>query len=159
MLARVAPGARVVAWPVASGVGAQPRSDAETRRGARQRAQRARRAAGADLGIGMEAGVAHSRRGTWTVNWCAVATADGRVGWGRGAGLLLPPVLAASLAAGVELGDAIEQVTGRAGVRRREGTIGVLTAGLLSRQALWEAALAAALAPLLHPGLYGRGAE
>jgi inosine/xanthosine triphosphatase len=155
VFAALAPAATVVACEVASGVAAQPRGEAETRRGARLRAQRALAAAGADLGVGMEGGVAALAPGElWAVNWCAVATADGRLATGRGIALRLPPVLAARLAAGAELGEAIDALTGRRDVKRAEGTVGVLTAGLVTRADLWRQALAAALAPLLHPELY-----
>ncbi len=150
----LAPGARVDARPVASGVPAQPRGDAETRRGARQRAERALAGGGADLGVGMEGGVAWSGEEAWTVNWCAVAGRDGRLGFGRGVGLLLPPALARAVAAGGELGEAIDALTGRAQVGRAEGTVGVLTGGLIDRAEMWRGALAAALSPFLHPRLY-----
>jgi inosine/xanthosine triphosphatase len=155
VFASVAPDARVVALAVESGVAGQPQGEAETRRGARMRAERALAAAGgADLGVGMEGGVLWLRGEAWTVNWCAVAAPDGRIGYGRGVGLLLPPVLAERVREGAELGEAIDLLTGRSQVSRAEGTVGVLTGGLLDRTGMWRAALAGALAPFLNPELY-----
>ncbi len=165
----IAPVARVSGRPVLSGVAAQPRSDRETRRAARQRAERTLAADGdADPGIGMEAGIAWVDEEAWTVNGCirhglrhpwprvaaAVAGGDGRIGFGRGLGLLLPPVLAREVAAGTELGKAIDALTGRRQVGRAEGTVGVLTGGLIDRADMWRGALAAALSPFPHPALH-----
>jgi len=155
VFAVLAPGARVLPQRVPSGVPAQPQGSEETQRGARLRAERALAAAGgADLGVGMEGGVLWEAGCAWTVNWCAVAGPGGRLGLGRGVDLLLPPALAERVAAGAELGQAIDELTGRSHVARAEGTVGVLTGGILDRASMWRGALAAAMAPFLHSELY-----
>ncbi len=154
VLRRLAPDARLVATEVPSGVSAQPLGDEETLKGALGRAQNARRLAGADLGIGMEGGVAFTPHGAFVTSWCAVVDAAGRVGLGRGPAFSLPPGAAARVRAGEELGPVVDDLSGRREAKAMAGAIGFLTGGLVDRRQLWETALACALAPFIHPELY-----
>ncbi len=154
ILSRLGWPAEVLALVVASGVRAQPLGEGETRRGALARARLARRLAAADLGVGMETGVAFRGGGAWLVNWVAVVAKDGRCGLGRGLSVELPPAVARAVRAGRELGEVMDELTGKAEGGGGLGAVGVVTAGLVGRQTLWEGALAAALAPFLRPDLY-----
>lgn len=150
------PEARVTEIAVASGVAAQPTSLAETRRGAYQRALAAQRGSGADWGIGMEGGVDFDdQTAAWLCGVVAVAVADGRRSHALGPMLLLPPAVGRCLREGQELGPVMDRLTGEAHTKARQGAIGVLTGGLILREEAWRMTLACALAPLLHPGLYG----
>jgi len=149
------PRAEIVAVPVPSGVADQPRSAAEAMQGAINRARSALQIAGADIGVGLEGDVEDGPGDLLFLSgWGAVATADGRLGVGGGGRTLLPPSLADTLRAGVELGPAIDAWLGREGVRHEEGTVGVLTGGYLCRSASFANLLLHALAPVLHPVWY-----
>ncbi|HEY5121187.1 MAG TPA: DUF84 family protein, partial [Acidimicrobiales bacterium] len=51
---------------------------------------------------------------------------------------------------GMELGHAMDAVTGEHEVKRGVGAVGVLTRGLVTRQAAYEMLVAYALVPLLE---------
>lgn len=135
---------------VASGVPDQPWGDDETIRGALARARAARAAADADVGIGIEGGVVESAEGTVrTCAWAAAVTRDGRESVGGSLAMTLPPRVAALVRGGMELGHAMDAVTGRHNVKQGPGAVGILTHGLVTRQQAYEAIVAYALAPLL----------
>ncbi|OUN01276.1 MAG: septum formation protein Maf [Firmicutes bacterium ZCTH02-B6] len=58
------------------------------------------------------------------------------------------------LVGGEELGFVIDDVMGLTGGKGRLGAVGLLTGGLVTREALWEHAVACALIPHRHPALY-----
>ena len=147
------PRAEVVAVEVDSGVSSQPWGIAETIAGARHRAQIALRQARADLGVGLEGGVEDVPEGggVFISGWAAVACADGRVYFGSGGRVMLPPVLLSALRRGEELGPAMDRLVGQEGTKRTVGSVGILTQGFVTREQQFAVALAYALAPLLHP--------
>jgi len=147
--------ARVVPVAVESGVAAQPLSARETAAGARNRAAAALAAVpGAALGIGLEGGLEPTPGGGDLVNCCAIAGADGRVSIAWGVRFPLPPAVVERLRAGEELGYVIDELAGVAGGKGRLGAVGILTEGLVTREAVWEQAIACALIPHRKPGLY-----
>jgi inosine/xanthosine triphosphatase len=163
VLARAFPGIEVTGVPVPSGVPDQPWGDAETRRGAENRARGAldalaRAGGGTDaLGVAFEGGVVQEPDGgVRTCAWAAVATPDGRVHVGGSLAMPLPPALAARLRAGEELGPATDALAGTTNVKHAGGAVGVLTRDLVDRQRAYEVILAYALAPLLTPEFWAR---
>lgn len=151
VLGPLAPSAEIAAVAVSSGVPDQPRGDDETIRGARARAQAAREALDADMGIGIEGGIVDDAGGMRTCAWAAVARRDGRVTIGGSLAMPLPPPVAEAVRAGVELGEAMDRVSGRRDTKRGSGAVGILTAGLVDRQRAYEILVTYALAPLLSP--------
>ena len=150
VMERLASHARVEGVAVESGVRDQPWGDDETIRGALARAHAARVARDADWGIGIEGGViATADGGVRTCAWAAIAARDGRHGVGGSLSLELPPRVAALVRGGMELGHAMDEVTGEHDVKRGLGAVGVLTRGLVTRQAAYEMLVAYALVPLL----------
>lgn len=155
LLGRAFPGCQIEAVSVPSGVPEQPRGVRETEAGARQRARNALAAVtGARLGVGLEGGIDEAG---YVVNCCAIALPDGRdlVAWG--VRFPLPPAVAARVLAGEELGPVMDEFSGTTESKKKQGAIGILTKGLLTREQMWEQALAAALPPLLHPEDYPPG--
>ncbi len=151
VIARVAPSARVEGVGVASTVRDQPWGDEETIRGARSRAEAARHSLGADLGIGIEGGVVEDARGLRTCAWAAVVGSGGREGTGGSLAMPLPPTVAQLVRQGFELGEAMDRVAGTRDVKRGQGAVGLLTAGLIDRQRAYETLITYALAPFLAP--------
>ena len=146
--------ARVEGLAVASGVADQPVGDAETIRGATQRARAALDATGADLGIGLEGGVVEEEGFMRTCAWAAVVSRDGRVGVGGSLAMVLPDRVASLVRDGVELGHAMDRVTGEHNTKHNAGAVGILTAGLVDRQRAYEWLVTYALAPFLSPDHY-----
>ncbi len=149
--------AAFVACEVASGVRAQPWGDLETRTGAINRAQAALAAGNADLGVGFEGGVVENEIGLFTCSWTAVVDRAGHLGVGGNCGLQLPEPVSAILRQGGELGPAMDALVGAHNTRQREGAIGILTGGLVDRQAAFEFLLRLALAPFRNQQWYTAG--
>ena len=151
---RLAPHARVDGVAVESGVSGvsdQPWGDDETIRGALARAHAARSALDADWGVGIEGGVIAIADGSVrTCAWAAIVARDGRHGVGGSLSLELPLRVAELVRGGMELGHAMDAVTGEHEVKRGVGAVGVLTRGLVTRQAAYEMLVAYALVPLLE---------
>ena len=152
-------------WPwqvqgraVASGVAAQPLSDAETRRGARQRARVARQAVPqAHLWVGIEGGVqpGHAGEVPWlSFAWVAVLDPHGHEGLARTGSFPLPPTVVALLQQGLELGEADDRVFGTRESKRGLGAVGLLSQGALDRTALYEQGVLLALLPYRNHSLY-----
>ena len=147
VLAALAPHAVVEGIEVASGVPDQPWGDAETIRGALARARAALAAAPSDLAVGFEGGVVEEADGSVrTCAWAAVVAADGRESVGGSLAMPLPPAVVRALRAGMELGHAIDALTGEANTKQRGGAVAVLTGGRIDRQAAYEVILTYAMA-------------
>jgi inosine/xanthosine triphosphatase len=153
-LARLAPGCAVESVNVASGVGAQPIGDEETRRGAMSRARLALGNADVELGIGLEGGVIFEDAVPWLVSWVAAIDREGRTGEASGLRMRLPAAAAARLRAGDELGDVIDDLFSVHASKQQTGAIGLLTEGFVSRTDAFADLVAMACAPLIRPDLY-----
>jgi non-canonical (house-cleaning) NTP pyrophosphatase len=63
----------------------------------------------------------------------------------------LPAAVAKLVREGMELGHAMDRLTGEQNTKHRQGAVGILTAGLVDRQAAYEVILTYALARFLTP--------
>lgn len=141
---------------VRSDVPDQPRGDDETIRGARTRAERALADADADLAVGLEGGIIEDHTGQMrTCAWAVAVSRDGRVGIGGSLVLPLPPAVAHAVRGGMELGHAMDLVTGSHDTKRGAGAVGILTAGLIDRQRAYEVLVTYALTPWLAAEWWG----
>lgn len=153
--ARVFPGEEheVEGVAVPSGVPDQPRGDAQTREGALRRAEAvAERRPEARYRVGIEGGVS-GEEDLRAFAWVVVRTAD-RSGEAVSGRFRLPDPVARRVRAGQELGDADDEVFDTSGSKRREGAVGLLTAGAVTRTELYAQAVCLALVPFVHPELY-----
>jgi len=152
--ARAFPEATVDALDIPAVVAPQPVGEDETIRGARHRARAARERTDADLGVGIEGGVFRDARGAWLCAWAVVVDRAGREGLASGVRVLLPEWMAQRALAGEELGEIVDTHLDDPEGHETLGAVGLLTRGLLGRQAALEQTLLAALAPFLAPSLY-----
>lgn len=149
----------IVVVAAASGVGDQPMSDDETRRGAHNRVAAARRAnPDADLWAGLEGGIADENAdvgagGMHAFAWIVVYSNNTR-GEARTATFPLPEAVATLIRNGMELGHADDAVFGRENSKQKEGAIGILTGGLIDRKTLYQHAAIMALIPLKNEALF-----
>ena len=142
--------ATVEAVEVPSGVPDQPFGDEETIRGAIARARGARGKLDADFGIGLEGGVVEMPdRSMRTCAWAAVVSRSGRHGVGGSLAMPLPDSVAEMIRGGMELGHAMDKLTSQSNTKHGAGAVGILTAGLVDRQAAYEVLVAYALSPFL----------
>ncbi len=134
---------------VESGVPEQPFGSDETRAGARNRVTNAHRAQpNADFWVAIEAGIDEGSTFSWVV------IDDGNLrGEARSATLPLPQVILEKVRAGEALGPVMSQYTGIDEIGRKEGAIGVFTAGKLTRSSVYHQAVVLALSPF-HNAIY-----
>lgn len=136
---------------VPSGVADQPTSDAESRRGARQRAANAQAAhPGADFWVGLEGGL-EAIDGQWLASaWMVVLGPGGRRGEARTPTLPLPPEICRLVDAGMELGEANDQVFATVNSKQAGGAFGLLTGGRMTRESVYTQTMVLALVPFVH---------
>ena len=149
VLRKAYPAAAFSALDAPSGVPVQPWGDEQTRLGAYNRARYALVEAGAALGIGLEGGLVDTSVGLMTCAWCAIVDDQGKVGYGGGVHILLPPLVAEVLREHGELGPAMDALVNEEDTKRGRGAVGILTNGLSSRQAAYEQLVAMAAAPFV----------
>lgn len=150
VMARVAPAATVTGVAAASGVPDQPWGDAQTIAGARARARQLLEDPAVELAIGLEGGVVDDEAGGLrTCAWAVACHRDGREGVGGSLVVPLPPRVVARLRAGEELGPAMDVEARATNTKHGLGAVGILTAGLIDRQAAYEPLIVYALAPFL----------
>jgi inosine/xanthosine triphosphatase len=147
---RLAPHVDVRGVAAVSGVPDQPWGDDETIRGAVTRAHAARRGLDADWGIGIEGGVVDGGDVVRTCAWAAIVSRDGREGIGGSLSLTLPAAVGELVRGGMELGHAMDALTGEHNVKQGAGAVGILTLGLVTRQQAYETLVAYAMVPLLR---------
>ncbi len=142
--------------PAASGVPSQPFGQ-ETVTGAINRAKSAFAPQKFDMGVGIEAGlfkVGGEVELTIDIQFCAIY--DGS--WltlGCGSGFEYPPTVLDEVLSGKEVGDVMSRVVGIDNLGEKQGAIGVLSKGMLTRTQLTEQSVFMALIPRMSPGLYG----
>ena len=147
------PGAELEMMPVSasSGVSEQPTSDAETRRGARNRINNARSAVpDADFWVGLEGGIEVHENQLMAFAWMAVQDRGGDVSDARSATLPLPPAVKRLIDGGMELGDANDRVFATVNSKQGGGAYGLLTNGLYTRESIYTQTLILALLPFVN---------
>lgn len=142
----------VVGLEVESGVAAQPMSEEETVRGARQRANMALKTdANADFGIGLEGGVCEVAGKMYECAWACVVDRNGIEGLAGGLYFELPPMVAEKIRGGGELGPIMDELTGEVNVKQKLGAIGMLTKGKLDRKNAYVQIVVTAMIKFVSP--------
>jgi inosine/xanthosine triphosphatase len=144
-------------YGVSSGVAAQPMTDAEAIRGARNRAVHAAAVGKCDYGVGIEGGLQQTEGDWFNSGWAVVVDRGGREGVGSTLRMQVPLALMELVLAGQELGEACDVVFGRTDAKRAEGFVGLMTGDAIHRTGALCDAVIAALTPFLHPELGGTG--
>lgn len=136
---------------VESGVADQPMTDDETRRGARNRVQAARLVQpDADYWVGLEGGIEVIDDQLMAFAWMAVQGNSETMGEARSVTLPLPPSVSELLDAGLELGEANDQVFSTVNSKQGGGAYGLLTEGLYTRESVYTQTLIIALIPFVN---------
>lgn len=137
-----------------SGVPDQPMTAAQTREGAVNRMEYCRRQGEADFYVALEGGVDAFEDGPATFGYVAIADAR-HVSIGCSALLPLPPAVYEALLDGEELGHVMDRLFGTVNIKQQGGAIGLVTNGHATREGAYTQAMVLAMAPFLHPALYG----
>jgi len=137
-----------------SGVPDQPMSDEETERGALGRARAAQQLRPqADYWVGIEGGCAGDAEAMQVFAWVVVLGRQG-IGRARTGMFYLPREVAVLVAGGMELGHAADAVFGASNSQHGDGTVCLLTGGVIDRTEYYAHAMALALVPFRNPALH-----
>ncbi len=146
---------------VESGVQATPLSIDELMTGARQRAETAF-ARGASkspeliLSVGVEGGLYVSQTHAFLQSWACIYDGE-RFSFGSSGSIEIPRVLSdAVVRDGADLGKVIDIFAEQNDVRSNQGTWGILTGDLITREDSFELATLNALAPFFNKKMYER---
>jgi len=151
---RIWPNAEVIGVAAESGIRAQPLSDEESIIGAANRASAVQQQLDSDLGIGVESNITENAYGLFATAWAVAVDRQGISNLGSSGRLCLPVRLAQRMRQGEELGELIDEWVGQQNTKQKQGAIGVMTNGLISRTAALETAVIFALARFLNPAYY-----
>jgi len=119
---------------VPSSVSHQPRTNAETEKGALSRVENAKKERpNADYWVGIEGGVEENGRDMEAFAWVVIESKGGQVGKGRTGTFTLPPKVAELIRMGKELGEADDIVFGQSNSKQKMGAVGLLTGNVIDR--------------------------
>ena len=141
-----------------------PHPSSLVRVGAKNRAEAAAKMMeGCDFAVGLEGGIVDDCEGVmWCMAWMAVlcpSEADQGRRWGvaRTGAFPLPPLMAALVRKGVELGIADDIVTKREDSKLGGGTVGVLTNEIIPRGKYYETAIILAMTRFIQEDVFYKG--
>ena len=138
-----------------SNIPAQPRSEEETLLGAKNRASHAKTLAPeADYWVGIEGGVDEDSQGMYAFAWIYVVHQSGKCSQSKTGTFYLPPKVVTLIREGMELGHADDLVFQAQNSKQKGGSVGLLTQGIITREAYYQQAMVLALIPFLNESLY-----
>ncbi len=138
---------------VESGVSVQPNSAQETFFGAQTRARNA--FGGCDYSVGIEGGLFEMPAG-YMLGAVACIFDGKNFFFGTASFLMLPLDVVARVLAGEELGPLVDELTGLKNSKHKEGVVGIVTKGIVTRDKALEQAVVMALAPIVSSDFYGK---
>ncbi len=138
-----------------SDIPAQPRSESETLLGAKNRASHAKTLVPeANYWVGIEGGVDEDPQGMYAFAWIYVLHRSGKCSQSKTGTFYLPPQVVALIRAGMELGHADDLVFQAHNSKQQGGSVGLLTQGIVTREAYYQQAMVLALIPFLNETLF-----
>lgn len=139
---------------VPSGVSDQPLSDAETLKGAEQRALNAKNSGVAgDFFVGIEGGLQKNDDNYQAFAWVVVLS-DKKEGKAKTGTFILPRRVTELIDQGFELGEADDIVFGQTNSKQKNGAVGILTKNKITRSEYYKSAVILALIPYLNPEIF-----
>ena len=138
-----------------SNIPAQPRSEEETLLGAKNRATHSKTLVPhADFWVGIEGGVDEDSQGMYAFAWIYLLHTSGKSSQSKTGTFYLPPQVVALIQDGMELGHADDLVFQAQNSKQQGGSVGLLTQGLVTREAYYQQAMILALIPFTNESLY-----
>lgn len=138
----------VEGYSVKSGVPAQPFND-DVFMGAINRAKACIEKGKADFYVGIEGGITEKLGKAMTFAAICIIDSKGRMSIGSSGHFPLPKEVVELIRCGKELGEAIDTLVGKEGVKYKEGAIGIFSKGIIDRKALYVHAIILTLIPFL----------
>lgn len=148
-------GCQVIGVDALSNIPPQPRSEEETLLGAKNRASHAKiLVPEADYWVGLEGGVDEDQHGMYAFAWIFILHQTGKYSQSKTGTFYLPPQVVRLIHEGMELGHADDLVFKAQNSKQQGGSVGLLTQGLVTREAYYQQAMVLALIPFLNKTLY-----
>ena len=122
--------------------------------GAVNRAESAVMCPGVDFGVGIEGGIMQLGGRWYNLGFVTIIDRKGGMGTGTSGWFECPTPILNQLKHGRELGEVIDDLTGRMDTKRQEGAIGVFTRGKVKRKDLYKQGVFMALVPFLSPEFF-----
>jgi len=154
-------GIKVISVNVKPSVGLQPMGLRITVKGAVERALTALRKTQANFGVGLEAGLIENlaaASGFLNQQVCVIVDKEERATVGISTAFEPPYAVVESLVSNKvrEMEEVMESITGIKAIGEKQGAVGFLTRGKITRYDLSLQATLAALIPFINPSLYPR---
>lgn len=145
----------VVGYDAPSGISKQPIVSEQTLNGAKNRARHSREAIpDADYWVGVEGGTEEAGGVMQEYTWIFVISKEGRESKSRSASFSIPPKIAAMIRKGAEFGPASDEFFGKENLKQGNGTIGMVSDNLYTRETYPLSAVVFAFMPFKHPEFY-----
>jgi inosine/xanthosine triphosphatase len=146
-------GGDIIGVQVESDVSDQPFNE-EVLKGAVKRAEKALKLTGAEFGVGIEGGVIQLGEKWYNLGFVTIIDKNGRRGTGTSGWFECPPKILEQLKRGRELGDVMDDLTGRKDTKKQNGAVGIFTKGTVRRKDLYKHGIFMALIPFLASGVF-----
>ena len=148
-----------IKWEVAgvdvpSGVSDQPMSDAESIKGATNRAKRALKKLKTDYGVGLEGGLNQINNDWFDCGWAVIVDKKGNRGIGSTARIQTPPSMMKLIHDGLELGVVNDIIFKKTNTKHGDGHFGLMTKNAITRTSGYRDGVFMALARFIHPNLF-----
>lgn len=105
----------------------------------------------AEFGVGIEGGLFTFSKSYYLSGFVAIVDRSGRISTGMSGWFECPNGFVSRLLKGEELGDLMDELTGRKETKKKEGAIGFFTRGIVNRSDLYEHGVLMALAKFISP--------
>lgn len=139
---------------VYSDVSNQPKTNFETLKGAKNRAENAAdKIPDADFWIGIEGGIEKKDTETEAFAWVYIISKT-KTGKARTASFFLPKKITDLIEKGYELGNADDIVFNKKDSKKKTGAVGILTNEVITRAKYYSEAVILALIPFINDDLY-----
>ncbi len=144
----------VIGLEIPSGASAQPKSDAESIKGATNRAVGAIKKTGADFGVGLEGGISKIQNIWFDTAWIVAINKKGVKGIGSTINMQTPSSFIKKVEKGMEIGEIDDMVFKRKNSKHEEGHFGLMTKSALTRELAYVDGVISALVRFINPQLF-----
>jgi inosine/xanthosine triphosphatase len=148
------PGSVIQGVKTESGVSEEPMSAEEMIEGAINRAKRSRDLLDADYGIGMEGGHEIIGERQFVCGFIAVVDRSGKIGIGASSRMELPQKIVKRMKAGEQFHDIVDDLSGEDAMGTKQGLMGILSNGHISREVSYAHGLIFAFSPFISDKKY-----
>lgn len=135
-----------------SGVSNQPMTEKETKRGCGNRLKYLEKKKKGDFYVSIEGGVCYLEKKLYAFAWVYIKS-KGFLSKSKTSVFLLPEKIKNLIEKGEELGKADDLVFKRVNSKKKDGAVGILTKGLITRESYYEEAVVLGLIPFINKRL------